>query len=844
VSTEQTSPPTRAQRREPTQMPGAHSGLQAPTQSPGATKLSATRACRTCDTSAFAFATTAELPPVDQAFGQERAVEALEFALSMNHDGYNAFVMGPPGSGRRYLLRHILTQTARDRPTPPDLCYVRDFAAARRPHALTLAAGEGPTLDAHMESFVADVRVSIQTAFQSESYLSARIALQQGLDKHQQEALAPARAFAAERGLHISETEDGFGLAPMVDGKVLSPEAQQDLPADRLDALEAIASEVRQKMMEVMREAPAWSRTHRRMVERLDQETATEAIAPVITRLKERWSHHAALVDWLDLVAADVASHVEQIRADPDEGDRPAELHAGPDGGSEDFFRRYRVNVLVTHTPGSGAPVIWEEEPSLPALAGRIEHRSRLGGLVTDFSLIRPGALHKASGGFLVLDARQVLSDPRGWEHLEQSLRNQHAVIRSTAADRQVMTTVTLEPEPFDIHLMVVLVGERDIYYRLSDLDPEFAGLFRVAVDFEDTVHRTPDNLDRLAGLVGTLVAQDGLLHVTADGVARIATESSRAAGDSRKLSANVGQLTSLLKEADSHARRADPPPAAMDATHISAALAARHRRTARVHDRILEGIVQGTVNIATEGAEVGEVNALVVIGMGSDTFGHPARVTAQVHMGPGTVLDIEREVKLSGPLHSKGVLILQGYVGARYASERPLPIQASLVFEQSYGPVDGDSASLAETCALLSVLAEAPLRQDLALTGAIDQRGRVQAIGGVNEKIEGFFDVCRARGDGLTGSQGVLIPTDNVGHLMLRQDVVEAIDAGRFHLWSVSTVDDAMRILSGLPCGDRDRAGAWMEDGIDARIEARVKRLVELQTERAQRLGRPHASR
>lgn len=836
-------PEPAGERQQLLHQPGATSGYQAPTRGTGATELHLTQLCRTCDTAGFDFETTDELAPVEQAFGQERAVEALHFALSMDHDGYNAFVMGPPGSGRRYLLRRVLEEVARTQPTPPDLAYVRDFSDARRPKALTLEAGEGPRLDADMEAFVADLRVSLPTAFTSEQYASARMALERGLQQRHTEALEPARELAAERGLLLQSTGEGFMLAPMEDGQVLSPEARKQLPPERLEELEASAVEVRQKVMEVMREAPAWSREKRRLTEQLDQETATEAVAPMIARLQETWAHQEEVVAWLAQVGEDVAGHVEQIRADPDESELPPQLR-GPEQGSpvEAFLQRYRVNVLVSHEAGTGAPVVWEEEPSLAALAGRIEHRSRMGALVTDFSLVRPGALHRANGGFLVLDARQVLTSPRSWQHLEASLRNRHAVIRSQASAMSVMSTVTLEPEPLPLDLKVVLVGERSVYFKLSALDPEFAGLFKVAVDFEDTVPRDPANLQRLAGLVGTLVRQDDLLHVTAEGVARVATESSRAAGDSRKLSANVGLLTSLLKEADRHARGGpfseDTVPSAMDAVHISAAIAARRRRTARIHDRILEGIVHGTVNIATEGAEVGEANALVVVSMAKEAFGHPSRVTAQVHVGPGKVLDIEREVQLSGPLHSKGVLILQGFLGARYAAERPLPLQASLVFEQSYGPVDGDSATLAETCALMSALAEAPLRQDIALTGSMDQRGRVQAIGGVNQKIEGFFDVCKARGSGLTGTQGVIVPTDNVPNLMLRQDILDAAAAGLFHVWSVDTVDDAMTLLSGLPCGERTETGAWVAEGIDARIHARLESLDTAQAERARRLG------
>ena len=488
------------------------------------------------------------------------------------------------------------------------------------------------------------------------------------------------------------------------------------------------------------------------------------------------------------------------------------------------FFRRYQVNVVVDHSGATGAPVIYEDHPTVQNLVGRIEHMAQMGALVTDFNLIKAGALHRANGGYLILDARKVLLQPFAWEELKRALRSREIRIEVLGQTLSLVSTVSLEPEPIPLDVKVILLGERMLYYTLYEADPDFGELFKVAADFEDQMDRTADNHLLYARMIGTIARQEGLRPLDRAAVARVIEQSARLAGDAEKLSTHVHSIADLLREADYWAGEAQHHViAAMDVQH---AIDAQIRRLDRVRERIQEEIQRGTILIDTQGAAVGQVNGLSVLSMGQFAFGRPSRITARVRLGRGEVVDIEREVALGGPIHSKGVLILSAYLGARYAADRPLSLSASLVFEQSYSGVEGDSASSAELYALLSALADLPVKQGLAVTGSVNQRGQVQAIGGVNEKIEGFFDTCRAQG--LTGEQGVLIPASNVKHLMLRHDVVAAVAAAQFQVYAVETIDQGIELLTGVPAGERDNAGAFPAGSVNQRVEARLVELAE----------------
>jgi lon-related putative ATP-dependent protease len=485
--------------------------------------------------------------------------------------------------------------------------------------------------------------------------------------------------------------------------------------------------------------------------------------------------------------------------------------------------RRYQANVLVDHRDAAGAPVVYEENPTYDNLIGRIEHRAELGALVTDFSLIRAGGIHRANGGYLVLEAHRLLQAPYAWEALKRTLQSGRLRMESLGQALSLVSTVSLQPEPLTLDLQVVLLGDPVLYYLLAALDPDFGQLFKVAADFDDRMDATPENVRLYARLVATLGRKEGLRPFEREAVGRLFEESARWAGHREKLSTRIALLQDLLHEADYHAGRAD----VVTARHVEEAIGAQVDRAGRVRDRIYEEIGSGTLLIDSAGVRVGQVNGLSVLSLGTFAFGRPTRITARVRVGRGDVLDIEREVELGGPIHSKGVLILAGYLGARYTPERPLALSASLVFEQSYAGVEGDSASAAELFALLSAIGDVPVRQSLAVTGSVSQHGEIQAVDGINEKVEGFFDICRARG--LTGEQGVIVPAANVANLMLRQDVVDAVEAGRFHLHAIRSVDEGMELLTGLLAGERDASGQFPEGSVNARVESRLVQLAEI---------------
>jgi lon-related putative ATP-dependent protease len=488
----------------------------------------------------------------------------------------------------------------------------------------------------------------------------------------------------------------------------------------------------------------------------------------------------------------------------------------------EATFRRYKVNVIVDHSESEGAPVIYEEHPTYNNLIGRIEHIAQMGALVTDFNLIRPGALHDANGGYLLIDARELLLQPYAWEGLKRVLRAQEVRTESLSQALSLVSTVSLEPDPIPLSVKVVLIGERLLYYLLNQYDPDFSELFKVEADFSDEMPRTGDNDQLYAQLIATIGRREDLRPFDRDAVARIIERSSRIAGDNRKLSTHLLSIADLLEEADYWA--GDEDREVVTAENVQKAINKQIERADRLRERTQEQIERGMILIDTTGEKIGQVNGLSVIALGNYAFGRPNRITARTRLGKGNVVDIEREVELGGPIHSKGVLILSGFLSARYAAEYPLSLSASLVFEQSYAGVEGDSASLGELCTLLSALADIPIKQSLAVTGSVNQHGEVQPIGGANEKIEGFFDACRAKG--LTGTQGVLIPEANVEHLMLRSDVVEAANEGQFHVYPVATVDEAIELLTSVPAGERDEAGHFPEGSVNYRVE---ERLIEL---------------
>jgi predicted ATP-dependent protease len=763
-------------------------------------------------------------------FGQARAAQALQLALEIPASGYNAFVLGPPGSSRHALVEALLHAHAATQPPAPDWVYLYNFADPNRPRALSLPPGEGGKLRDAMQRFVGELGRALATAFEGDEYRSRLDAIQADTKQREEQALQALGTRAAAQGVALLRTPQGFAFAPMKDGEPLATEAFEALSEDERERLGRAIQGLRDELHQLLHELPRMRRQMQSRLREATRETMALAAGHLIDELRERFAHLEPATAFLGEVLQDILDAGEQLRTHGhDEDDAsPAGLVGSAEGvgaigltGSL-ALHRYRVNLLVGSTPGAPAPVVVCDHPTVANLIGRIDHTAHMGTLLTDFTLVRAGALHRANGGSLVLDALKVLSEPWSWPALKRALRAGEVRIESLPQMLGWLGTVPLEPEPVPLMLKVVMVGEREQYYMLQALDPEFGELFRIAADVEDDVERHAGHTAQLAALLAAMASAHGLRPLQREAVARLVEHGARMAQDAARLSTRTGSYLELLHEADACARRAGRDQVQRE--DVNAALAARLHRIDRLHTELLEAITRGTLIIHTSGAQVGQVNGLAYTELGELRFAYPVRVTATARLGDGELLDIERESTLGGPIHSKGVMILSAFLAARYAQELPLSLSASLVFEQSYGPIEGDSASLAELCALLSALAVLPIRQPVAVTGSVNQFGTVQAVGGINEKIEGFFALCRARG--LQEEPGVIIPQANVQHLMLNEEVVQAVRQGRFHVWAVEHIDQAIELLTGVPAGAPDAKGQVPPGSVNHRVASQLTRL------------------
>lgn len=780
--------------------------------------LDASALYRRCDPEQFDFETTAELKELEGAVGQDRALAAIGFATRMSGDGYNLYVLGQSGSHKHQLVLDYLEPESDRKGTASDWCYLNNFDEARKPAALQLPPGRGAELGDDMARLVAELKEVVPATFESDNYRNRMAEIQQEFEDRHKAALEELQQAASDDGLSLVPTPHGFAIAPVRDGHVLADEEFDKLPDEEKARLKGAMASTSERIRHHLQAIPGWQHEHREKVRKLNREMTELAAGRLIDQLDEKYGDNERLIEYLSAVREDVLENAREFLSQEDQ--------QSPFASSRDNLVRYAVNVVVDNSDQTRAPVVYEQNPSLQNLIGRVEHVAQFGALVTDFTMIRPGALHRANGGYLILDADRVLAQPFAWAALKRTLFAKEIRMESVDQLLSVVTTVSLEPEPIPLDVKLILIGDRMIYYLLCELDKDFANLFKVAADFEDQVERTPENTTLYARLVATLARREKLLPVSRHGVARVIEQSSRLVGDAERLSTKLRSVSDLLREADYWAREQGSQ--SVDAVHVQEALDAQIHRVDRIRSQIQEAIQRNRILIDTTGRAVGQVNGLSVRQLGNFAFGQPSCITATVRIGDGKIIDIERETELGGPIHSKGVLIVSSYLASKYASELPLSLAASLVFEQSYGGVEGDSASVAETCALLSALSKIPIRQELAVTGSVNQHGKVQAIGGANEKIEGFYDICKVRG--LTGNQGVLIPQDNVRDLMLRADVVDDVASGRFHVYSIAWVDDAVALLTDVAAGTRAADGSFPDGSVNQAVE---QRLVELATAR-----------
>ena len=789
----------------------------------GGIPLPAALLSRRCRPEELPFLLSSELPDAPAMIGQERAAEAVAFALSMRHKGYNVYALGPAGVGRHALVENLLKSRAATESAAPDWCYVNNFADPQRPHCLDLPAGQGMAFAGAMKHLIEELRIALPAAFENNEYRARREVIDQQAKSRSEEAFGGLQERADAKGIALIRTPMGLALAPKRDGKVMKPEDFEALPEAERTGIEGDLQAAQAELEGIMRQVPQWEREHREAMRSLNRDITGFAVASLIGELRGGYADLPDLIDYLNAVEHDIKDNVDDFLPQPQqpaEGGAPPPAAAAQAGMEDMRLRRYQVNVVVDNSGRGGAPVIYEDNPTYQNLIGRVEHLARFGALITDFNLIQAGALQRANGGYLILDAERLIAGGYSWAALKRSLQSGEVRIESIEQALSLATTVSLQPEPIPLDVKIVLIGSPMLYYLLSQHDEDFAELFKIAADFDDRVGRSDGATMLYARAIATIVRREHLRAFDRDAVARVIEQAARLAGDSERLSTSLRAIVELLQEADQLA--ADAGKEVVGAAEVQAALDAQTRRGDRVYRRMQEEIGRRTIRIETDGEIVGQINGLSVISLGALAFGNPTRITAQVRMGRGEVVDIEREVQLGGPLHSKGVLILTGFLGGRFGGERPLSLHASLVFEQSYGGVDGDSASAAELFALLSALAEVPIRQCFAVTGSVDQHGVIQAIGGVNEKIEGFFDICRAAG--LTGKQGCIIPASNVKHLMLRADVVTACEAGRFRVIPMETIDQGLELLTGTPTDTTNKKIAARLDDFAAKAAALMR--------------------
>lgn len=751
----------------------------------------------TCDESALPFRSTKELTPLTDIIGQERAVRAMEFGLKINRKGYNIFMTGLTGTGKTSYARSAVRQAAKGRSVPDDIIYVYNFSKPEKPVAISLPAGKGSEFSKDMEKLISDIRGEIARAFSDESFANRR---QEVIDRYQKrtmELLSQLDIIAKAQGFTLQKTAQGIITIPLSHTKPMSQEEYETLTDDQKKDLEQKNQNLQVKIDDAIRKVRALDRMAKEELDELEKNTALATIDPLFEEMNSKYEDNDHIIDYLKAVKDDFITNLMIIKEDKKEKQEESEIAQllNPTAKSE-FFLRYRVNLFVDNKATQGAPVIFETNPTYYNLFGKIEGKAQFGTVVTDFTVIRSGAIHRARGGYLVLQAQDLFKDPFAWDALKRTLINGETRVENIGQEYRSMPTITLKPQPIPIDVKVILIGTPYIYSLLNTYDEDFKKLFKIKVDFDVEMDRNTKNMKKYAALISEIVETQDLLHFKSCSVAKIIDYSSRLAEDKTKLSTRFNEILEVLYESSTWAELDGNEFVTKD--HVEKAISEKIYRSNRIEERMLSMIEKGEILVDTEGSVLGQVNGLSVLNTGDYVFGQPSRITARVHMGDAGVVNIEREAKMSGRIHDKAVMILTGYLGAKYAQDIPLSISASIAFEQNYGGIEGDSASCAELIALLSGISGIPVRQDLAVTGSMDQHGKVQPVGGITYKIEGFYHTCKLKG--ITGTQGVIIPHQNITNLMIKPEVVTAVQKGKFHIYSAEIIDDVIQIMTGIP--------------------------------------------
>ena len=770
-----------------------------------------------CDPNDLDFETTEELATLKGMIGQERASSALELALDIDEADFNLFISGPPGTGRNTALKAYVERVAARKSIPPDWGYVYNFREHSQPEPISLPCGHMRILAADMNELIDTVRRDVPKVFESDDYRARIETAMQGIQARRQEMTQTLERTAMEAGFTLRPTSAGTVPVPARNGQPLSEQDYASLADSERESINEQAGRLQREVNRTMADIRRLSKEAQEAAREVDREIVRFTLTPMIDELQEKYADYPAIVAYLDEAEADMVEHLEILKpseADPGMRGEPSQ--------EEDAFIRYRVNDIVDNTMCDCAPIVFEHNPTYYNVFGRIDYRAQMGTYMTDHTMVKGGAIHEANGGYLVLQARDLLSNPLTWQTLKRTLRSREIRIENIGEQNSPLPASTLRPKPIQLNAKVVIVGTPDILRYLQMRDEDFRRHFKVVAYFDTVMERTAENVAKYAEFVATRSREEGLKPFHKSAVARIIDHSSRLAGHQEKLTTRFMDVSDILTEANYWANSTED--GMVTAAHVEKAIEQRRYRSSITEDRLRELIEDGTIRISTEGEAVGQVNGLAVLAFGDARFGKPSRISARVSLGRGQLVNVERETKLSGKIHDKGFMVLTGYLRGKYGHDKPLSLHASIGFEQSYSPVDGDSASSAELYALLSAVSEAPVAQGIAVTGSVDQNGNVQAIGGATQKIEGFFEVCKAKG--MTGSQGVIVPRDNLKNLALNDEVASEVAAGRFHVFGVSTVDEGIEVLTGMPAGDRKEDGTYPEGTVHHLVEQRLMKM------------------
>ncbi|MBL7178855.1 MAG: AAA family ATPase [Desulfobacterales bacterium] len=773
-----------------------------------------------CDPKTFNFKNTSEIEPLSEVIGQQRAVHAIEFGLNMKSPGYNIFVTGIEGTGKSTIIQDIVNEHAADLQAPVDWCLINNFRDEYRPKAIAVPTGKATRFSKTMNKLIDDLKDELPKAFEHESYQEKQAKIQKEYSDRQRNILQKLEKSAAKNNIQINRTKTGYQTIPIVKDKTISPEEFLAMPKDKRAKIEENIRSVQPEIDATIREVNKLHQAMSSKIEKLMQEVTLFVVKGRIDIIKDEYKGCKDILAYLNDVQADILEYVKDFIAAPPEKS-PFEGLMFP--AVKPSFQRYDVNVLVEQKSLKGAPVIFETNPTYHNVFGQIEKRAHMGTLTTDFTMVQAGSLLTANGGYLIMEIESILMNPYVWEALKRALQNKLLHIEDVASGLGFGTS-SLRPEPIPLDVKVILLGSYYLFELLQNYDSKFNKIFKVRADFDHEVEKSEDTIQKYSQFIARACKQEGLLPLTPKGVAAIVEFGEKYVAKKNKLSIRFGPIMGVLKEADYWARKHKAR--LVSDKHVIKAFQEYRFRYNLYEEKIHESYVDNTIMIDVEGEAVGQVNALSVYQIGDFSFGRPSRITAETYMGKQGVINIEREAKLSGKTHDKGVLILSGYLGRTFAQNYPLSLSISITFEQSYGGIDGDSASSTELYAIISSLADIPIRQGIAVTGSVNQKGKIQAIGGVNQKIEGFFEVCKSKG--LTGRQGVMIPRSNVNNLMLKKEVVDTVKKGRFHIYCVETVAEGIEILTGLKAGTPDKEGIYPAKTVFGRVQEKLKKYLQ----------------